>query len=192
MTQERKIKISTDFEGLNSEQTIYKNFETKAQAIKSYYPAILDNIPLAELVKHHHVENLLKEFAANEIQLPIGIDEKIRLMFPNYSEVIKKLDELCSEFTSGKISLNNFDTTGHITDKALEDMETKHTFYAESKKQLRVYDIAKEIESRINELNEIFTENNKPKFYEYSQLHPTYIKRVGQFDINYFSLVSGL
>lgn len=190
--ENRKVKISSDASGHYAEFSIYKNLESKMQTIKGCLPSILGNITLTDMAKHHHVEDLLKSHAEREIQLPIAIDEKLRLMFPMYKQIFSVVDEVCNEVSINRIRTDYFDNSGLLTDDALNEIETKHTYYAESESQLKAYDLANEIACKIDELNKLFAANNKPMFYEYSQLHPMYINRIGKFDINFNSLLSGL
>jgi hypothetical protein len=190
--ENRKIKISSDARGHHAELTMYKNIESKIQTIKGCFPSILGNITLTDIAKHHHVEDLLKSHAEREIQLPIAIDEKLRLIFPMYKQVFSIVDDVCNEVATNRIRTDYFDDSGLLIDSALNEIETSHTCYAESETQLKAYDLANEIVCKIEELNKLFAANNKPLFYEYSQLHPMYINRIGKFDINLNALLSSL
>jgi len=191
-TMNNKIKISTDTASLSIEQIKYENVQAKIQFIKTYYPSILGSLTAKDIVKAHFIENLLKNSAESEIQLPIDINEKLRMIYPQYHAVIKAVDELNNEIATSNINIDFYDSEGLLTEKALNELEEKHTNYAESEIQLKAYSIAKSLETNIDELNKILSASNKPLFYEYSQLHPTYINRIGAFSINLNTLINGI
>lgn len=175
--QNKRIFISRNESSYNSELSIQTNIANQYNELAKKLPEYCKRDFNEYVTNSDYYIEEFKTYCETAINLPITIGKKMEMVNDTYFKYRDELDNLKHQMNQQIITHKDF-SNGQLTTEAKLKLSERYSLYAEGK-NIPIYELAIDVQNKLNKISELLEQNNKSKLMEFSNFNQRYFKRLG-------------
>lgn len=129
-----------------------------------------------EIVSKNNLHELVESFADVSINLPIGINEKVKLICPDLFNIKLQINLLIGSMRDCNVTINILNEQLVLKSEVYNEIRLQNSIYANTADEVELVKLLNRIKTDIHTVNTKLSAKDKMPLYSHNQFTPTYMK----------------